>query len=76
MPAGTAIHEPFNDILETKLGENTTMAKEWALNTTKLPPRGLPMQEQCGKVNDHPKMTSAVYCGRLALNKKKYTKLE
>ena len=68
MPAGTAIHMPFNDVLETKRGANTPMAKEWALNTAKLPPGGSPMQEQCGKVTDRPKLTSAVYRGHLALN--------
>ena len=38
-------------------------AKEWALNTGKLPPGGLPRNSVDYKVTDHPIMNSAVFRG-------------
>ena len=43
------------------------MAKECALSTGKLPPRGLPRNRGV-RIIDCPDMTSAVYCGHNATN--------
>ena len=42
--------------------KKSKLSKDWALNTGKL------AQEHCGKINDCPNMTAAVYHGRKAIN--------